>query len=223
MTNRRRAIKDEDKQQRRSAILDIAWELFQDASYQAVTMSQVAERARLAKGTIYLYFNTKEELFLALQNRQLRAWFDAIDAWLQAAPDECSIPQVAGMICGALEERPALTRLLAILHTVLEQNIDFDTAFQFKQMQLDRIGHTGALLEHRLPFLTPGQGKRLLLHTLALVIGLRHLADPAPMARRVMKEPGMEVFAVDFAHEFQATFTALLLGLREAAASDMPL
>lgn len=222
MINQRRAIKDEDKQLRRLAILDIAWRLFQDTSYQTITMSQVAERAGLAKGTIYLYFKTKEELFLALQDEQLRAWFDAVDAQLEAVPGECSIPQVAGMICGALEERPALIRLLAILHTVLEQNIDFDTALQFKQMLLERIGRTGTLLERRLPFLSPGQGMRLLLRAQALVIGLQHLADPAPMARRVMKEPGMQVFAVDFAHEFLATFTVLLLGQRETADSDTP-
>jgi AcrR family transcriptional regulator len=218
MTKRRRAIKDEDKQQRRLVILDITWRLFQDTPYQAITMSEVAERAGLAKGTLYLYFKTKEELFLAIQEEQLQAWFDAVDAQLQAAPGECSIPQVAKMICGTLEKRPALTRLLAILHIVLEQNIDFDTALRFKGLLLERIARTGAQLERRLPFLAPGQGQRLLIRTQALAIGLQHLADPAPIARRVLEEPGMEAFAVDFAHEFLETFTALLLGLREMVA-----
>jgi AcrR family transcriptional regulator len=221
MTKRRRAIRDEDKRQRRLVILDITWRLFQDTPYQVITMSEVAERAGLAKGTLYLYFKTKEELFLAIQDEQLQAWFDVVDAQLQAAPGECSIPQVAGMICSTLEERPALTRLLAILHTVLEQNIDFDTALRFKRMLLERIARTGALLERRLPFLAPGQGGRLLLRTQALVIGLQHLADPAPMARRVLEEPGMEAFAVDFAHEFLEMFTALLLGLRETASPKL--
>ena len=69
----RRARNTEDKQQRRQAILDVAWALFQETSYAAVTMNGVAERAGLAKGTMYLYFKTKEELFLTLQIAQLQS------------------------------------------------------------------------------------------------------------------------------------------------------
>jgi hypothetical protein len=47
----------------------------------------------------------------------------------------------------------------------------------------------------------------------ALIIGLRHLADPAPVAQRVLEEPEMARFAVQFAPEFLKAFTALLLGL----------
>ena len=64
---RRRAIGDKQKQRRRQAMIDVAWQLFQQSSYQAITMAEVAERAGIAKGTVYLYFKTKEELFLAVQ------------------------------------------------------------------------------------------------------------------------------------------------------------
>jgi AcrR family transcriptional regulator len=216
VTLRRRAVKDEQKQERRQALLDVAWQLFQTSSYLALTMNDVAERAGLAKGTVYLYFKTKEELFLSLQEQQLQVWFDDVNTMLQstAAPAlSDAIPQVTGVLCKTLEQRPAFTRLLAIMHSVLEQNIDFETALRFKQMLLTHVSHTGTLLEARLPFLQPGQGAQTLLWIHALAIGLQHLADPAPIVQRVLNEHEMQLFAINFAQEFSATVQALLYGL----------
>ena len=108
--------------------------------------------------------------------------------------------------------------LLAKLHNIIEQNIDYDATLRFKRMLLERMSGTGALLEGCLPFLTPGQGAHLLLQAHALIIGLWHLADPAPVARQVLEVPEMAPFVVEFAPEFLKAFTALLRGL--ASTSD---
>jgi AcrR family transcriptional regulator len=218
MPIKRRAIKDEQKQERRQTILDHAWRLFQGTPYQQITISEVAERAGLAKGTIYLYFKTKEELFLALLEQQLAAWFDELDAQLHAQIGAGDITLVAELMCGSLDRHPGLTRLLAMLHNILEQNIDYDTTLRFKRMLLVRMNGTGALLEGCLPFLRPGQGAHLLLQAHALIIGLWHLADPAPVARQVLDTPEMAPFMIAFAPELLKAFTALLQGL--ASMSD---
>lgn len=212
---RRRAVKDDQKLERRRALLEIAWELFQTTAYQALTMNEIAERAGLAKGTVYLYFKTKEELFLSLQEEQLAAWFAEVNARLQAPAEPATEPilQVVSIVGETLKQRPGLTRLLAIMHSVLEQNIDFETALRFKQMLFAHVTHTGALLEQRLQFLQPGQGAQVLLRIHALAIGLQHLADPAPIVRRVLDEQAMQLFVIDFAHEFSATLQALLYGI----------
>jgi AcrR family transcriptional regulator len=167
--------------------------------------------------TYVYYFKTKEQLFLALQAQQLQEWFADIDARLSVAQDGCPIADVVALICASLAQRPALTRLLAILHTVLKQNVDFATALDFKKMLRAHVTHTGALLEQRLPFLAAGQGAQLLLRITALVIGLQHLADPAPLVRNVLYEPDMQLFMIDFADEFSEMLDALLRGLACAA------
>lgn len=213
---RRRAVKAEQKQERRQALLDVAWELFQNTSYQALTINEVAEHAGLAKGTVYLYFKTKEELFLSLQEQQLAAWFAEVNTRLQAAsatPESDPIVQVSDILCETLEQRPGLTRLLAIMHSVLEQNIDFETALHFKQMLFSHVSRTGALLEQQLPFLSTGQGAQILLRIHALAIGLQHLADPAPIVQRVLDEQEMQIFVIDFVREFSATLQPLLYGV----------
>lgn len=215
MTIRRRAIKNEQKQQRRQAILNVAWNMFQDMPHQAITINEVAERCGLAKGTVYLYFKTKEELFLAIQEQQFQEWLDAIDTELQTVETGTTIEQVATIISETLMQRPAMMRLLAILHSTIEHNIDYDVALHFKRMLHERLTQTGTLLERCLPFIPANDGPRILLHIYALIIGVQHLADPAPVIQRILAEPGMEQLAVNFADEFPKTLRTLLYGLEQ--------
>lgn len=211
----RRAIRDEQKEARRQAILDAAWRLFQETPYDALNMSDVARSAGLAKGTVYLYFKSKETLFLAIQAQQFEAWFDEVDAELADARHEGTISAVAPLITASLDRRPALTRLFAILHVILEHNIPLADARAFKQMLRERLFQTGRLLEEALPFLRPGQGGHLLLQTYALAIGVQHLAHPAPVVRRVLEqEPDLAVFDLAFADEFRQAFTRLCHGVK---------
>lgn len=214
---RRRATTDEDKQQRRQEIILLAWQMFQHTAYDAITIAEVARQARLAKGTIFLYFRTKEELFLAVQQQQLEDWFSFIDAQLDATDDgaQAGIDAVVALFSGTLHERPALARLLALLPGVLEHNIDFETALRFKRLLFAHLVQTGSRLERRLPFLQPGQGARLILWLHALVIGFRQMTDIAPVLREVLQQPDLRSIDIDFSTEVTGTFRLLLYGLAE--------
>ncbi|MBY9082503.1 TetR/AcrR family transcriptional regulator [Paenibacillus sp. HN-1] len=52
-----------------AAILDAAYEVFGAEGFHEAKISQVAELAGIAKGTVYLYFSSKEELFMAVTRR----------------------------------------------------------------------------------------------------------------------------------------------------------
>lgn len=54
--------KDREKEIRRNTILKVARKLFFKRGYRNVTVECIAEKAELSKGSIYLYFNSKEEL-----------------------------------------------------------------------------------------------------------------------------------------------------------------
>ena len=64
MTTKER--KEREKMARKEAILDAAREAFFGYGFQATTMDQIAEAAELSKGSLYLYFPTKEELYVSL-------------------------------------------------------------------------------------------------------------------------------------------------------------
>ena len=61
--------KEREKQQRREDILNAAERVFFSKGHKNSTMDDVAEEAELSKGTLYLYFKSKEEIYLAIHLR----------------------------------------------------------------------------------------------------------------------------------------------------------
>ncbi|WNG43605.1 TetR/AcrR family transcriptional regulator [Archangium minus] len=209
-----RARKEEDKEARRRQLLDAALELYRGTSYDEVKMADVAERAQLAKGTVFLYFPTKEALFLALLEEQLFAWFARLEATLARGEERWTGAQMARTVAGSMEGEEPLTRLLARLQTVLEQNVTVEQVRGFKERLLEALGRAGALVEQRLPFLKPGEGVRFFLHVHALVVGLRQLADLTPVVRQVHEAaPHLHPLRVDFSRELTEALSGLLRGL----------
>jgi len=73
---RRRAVSDEDKSQRRDEILAAAKEVFARKGFHNTTIADIAKEAGLAYGSIYWYFDCKDELFhalMAVEEQALRA------------------------------------------------------------------------------------------------------------------------------------------------------
>ncbi|MFP2905899.1 TetR family transcriptional regulator [Pyxidicoccus sp. 3LFB2] len=208
-----RARKDEDKEARRRLILEEALTLYRATSYADVKMADVAERAQLAKGTVFLYFPTKEALFLALLEDLLFAWFSRLDALLEHGEGRWTGPRLARTVAESLEGEESLTRLLALLQTVLEQNVTVEQVRPFKERLLEALLSTGARVEQRLPFLKDGDGPRFLVHLHALVTGLRQMADVAPVTRELLTLPHMAPLKVDFTAELTTALTTLLRGL----------
>ncbi len=65
-TKRTEARKEREKAQRREDIQTAAMHLFFDQGFERTTMDQIAEKAELSKGTLYLYFSSKAELYISL-------------------------------------------------------------------------------------------------------------------------------------------------------------
>jgi AcrR family transcriptional regulator len=208
-----RARKDEDKEARRQLILEEALALYTATSYAEVKMADVAERAKLAKGTVFLYFPTKEALFLALLEELLFAWFAKLEELLNSGDGRWTGARLARTVAESLEGQETLTRLLALLQTVLEQNVTVEQVRSFKERLLAAMGRAGALVEKRLAFLKPGEGGRFFIHLHALVTGLRQMADVAPVTREVLDLPHMAPLRVDFTRELTDALTTLLRGL----------
>lgn len=76
-----RARSKQQKAARQAAILRSARSLAEDVGYDGVTMAELGRRAGVAKGTLYLYFRTKEEVFLRLYSDLLEDVVEAVCAY----------------------------------------------------------------------------------------------------------------------------------------------
>lgn len=214
MPVKQRARKEEDKAARRHAILVAATRMLRRRPYAEITMAEVARKCGLAKGTLYLYFHSKEALFLAALEEELAQWFLDLTAQLVTLdPSRDEVERMAAMIASTLAARSSLGDLLGLVHNVLEQNIEPDAALAFKQMLLEKLTVGGRALESVLPRLPPGSGPRLLLRIYAVVVGLRQMAEPAPTVAKVLELDEMKPLRVDFEHDLGETIVHLVRGL----------
>jgi len=212
MGHQSRARSPDAKEARRHAILSAAAALFDRTGYGNVTMADIARRSRLAKGTVFLYFPTKEAVFLDLLDRMLGEWLDALHGAVAGDDAHWSADQLARTIADTLGARPALRRLIPLCHGVLEQNVDEEQLTAFKQRLLRRLFGTGAVVELKVGLARRGDGVRLLLFAWALIIGLAGQAEPAGTLARVLARPEFEPLRPDFDRDLHVALTVLING-----------
>lgn len=76
MTESRR---ERERRARRQEILSAAKEVLSRKPFNEATLEEIAERAELAKGTIYGYFKNKEDLFISLIKQEFDSWRRAVE------------------------------------------------------------------------------------------------------------------------------------------------
>ncbi|WP_027000168.1 TetR/AcrR family transcriptional regulator [Eisenibacter elegans] len=81
--------KEREKLERRNAIVDAAERVFFSQGLERASMEQIAQEAELSKGTLYLYFKNKEDLFKAVVLRGFIA--------LRRKLKEAALPQDSGL------------------------------------------------------------------------------------------------------------------------------
>ena len=217
----RRARDDHDKELKREAIIAAVRTLFTVSSFSAVTMDGIAAHVGIAKGTLYLYFASKEELFLFLVERELVQLFDEIEEQVVLA-GQLDPASAARTIAGCCVARPLLMRLLVILHSIIENNLPLERILGFKRGLREHILATGLVLEGSLPFLVRGDGALLILRLNALCIGLWQASQPPPIPSDILRREGLDMLRVDFAGELESTLRALMSGWSAGRAPATP-
>ncbi len=74
-----------EKEQRRQTILETAERIFAEKGFNETPMDEIAEAAELSKGTLYLYFKSKEELAFAIFHKNLMVLKEMIQQAAQSA------------------------------------------------------------------------------------------------------------------------------------------
>ncbi|MDK2124680.1 TetR/AcrR family transcriptional regulator [Parachitinimonas caeni] len=212
---KQRAIADEDKQARRDSLLAAARSLYLEDTRQLPAVSRIAEAAGLAKGTVYLYFQTKEEIFTALLDQEFSALLDRLtEHFLTASGTPWErVNLFLEFYAKYLQEHPEFLRLAAMANSVLEQNLAQDHVYNFKLQLAQRLERTGNALESALSVLETGSGARLMVRTYALTLGLWQLLDYPDAMREVMMRPALRLLAPDFATELTSALKQFWRGV----------
>jgi AcrR family transcriptional regulator len=218
MVIRQRAIQAEDKQERHDAILDAAERLLLHAPERVASVSEVADEAGLAKGTVYLYFPSKDELLLAVHERRIDGFFRAVIARVEQ-PSAVAIDDMLALTSRHLVEPPLFLPLASRCFGVMGHDIPLETAVAFRQRMAARLERAGAGLERHFPQLDPGGGVALLRRSYALIIGLWQMSAGAGDPRAacaIAAADAPPVFVWSYPAELDRALRALWQGTLDA-------
>jgi AcrR family transcriptional regulator len=153
------------KEERRKQLLNAAIDAFGEKGYHRTQVSDIIAKAKVARGTFYLYFEGKREIFDAIMTEL----FDRVQAEIRAIPKEAVI-EIPSQIKGNLEritklllENPLLTKLL--INESVGLDVELDTRLRkFYGQILDYI-RRGLRQGQEMGFVRPGD-----VHVLAICL-----------------------------------------------------
>ncbi len=113
--------------EKRDLILDAALELMETYGFKKTTVDEIAERAGVAKGTVYLYFKNKRDIFLNLVYGKISATFEGIRERMKEQPDAPG--KLTSLIRAAFEYHAADETM----NRVLARDVDFLGPILFRE------------------------------------------------------------------------------------------
>jgi AcrR family transcriptional regulator len=135
---RKRPVDEELWGRRTDEILDVAATLFAERGYAGADTQELAERVSVGKGTLYRYFPSKRDLFLAAADRAMRRLREYLDAAMSTRDDP--LEQIVAAIeafLGFFDEHPEFAELL-ILERALFRDRNKPTYIEHREKNVGR-------------------------------------------------------------------------------------
>ncbi len=118
--------------ERKDEIINACEELYQTKSFKEITLKDISEKTTFSRPSIYNYFQTKEEIFLALLKREYERWLkDLKDIYTKN--DKLEKAEFAKQIAQSIEKRQQLLKLLSMNLYDMEANSRMEQLVEFKK------------------------------------------------------------------------------------------
>ena len=118
--------------ERKDEIINACEELYQTKSFKEITLKDISEKTTFSRPSIYNYFQTKEEIFLALFKREYEKWIKDLEK-IYMKNDKLEKQEFAKQIALSIERREQLLKLLSMNMYDMETNSRIEQLIDFKR------------------------------------------------------------------------------------------
>ncbi len=196
---------------RREEIITACEQLYQTMSFKEITLKEIAGATSFTRTSIYNYFHTKEEIFLALYEKEYDRWNARLLEILEGH-ETLSRKELARSIASSLEERQQLLKLLSMNNYDMEANSRPECLASFKEAYGQSMKNVGRLLEKFCPGMTREEIRHFIYVFFPFMFGIYPYTTVTDKQREAMKEA-----QVDFVYQsiFELTYACLIQLLEE--------
>ena len=177
--------------QRREEIVNACDELYKTMSFKDITLKEIGKVTSFSRPTIYNYFQTKEEIFLASFEREYDKWNAELESILES-DQKYSREELADLIAKSLEKREKLLKLLSMNNYDMEANSRSELLISFKRAYGTSLKDFGMILEKYCPELTPGEVEKIKYVFFPFMFGIYPYAEVTAGQKAAMKEAGVQ-------------------------------
>lgn len=185
-----RKVTPEQIAQKREEIINACEQLYQTMSFREITLKEIGNITSFSRPTIYNYFETKEEIFLGLFQREYDRWNENLTAILNRN-DQLTKKELADHIANSLAGREQLLKLLSMNNYDMEANSRQELLNTFKQSYGTSMHLMCMLLEKFCPDMGVTDIQNFIYIFYPFMFGLYPYTAVAEKQRVAMKKAGI--------------------------------
>ena len=179
---------------RKEEIIAACRKLYEDMSFKEITLKEIGQQTSFTRTSIYNYFETKEEIFLALLQREYELFVEDLNR-LCEEKNRLSGDELASELAYALERRMMMLKLLSMNLYDMEANSRMERLIEFKAAYGESKNAVDRCLQKFCPELDEAARQTFLYAFLPFVYGLY----PYTMVTEKQKE-AMNVAGISYVY-----------------------
>lgn len=177
--------------ERRDEIINACEHLYQTMSFKDITIKEIGNVTSFSRPTIYNYFETKEEIFLALFKREYDRWNADLELILQRN-ERLTTEQTAGEIAHSLEKRTQLLKLLSMNNYDMEANSRKELLVSFKESYGMSMKNIRGILEKFCPEMDKAEIQNFIYVFFPFMFGIYPYTAVTVKQREAMEKAGVD-------------------------------
>ena len=172
---------------RKEEIIAACETLYQTMGFKEITIKEIADYTSFSRPSIYNYFETKEEIFLALLQKEYERWSADLEETIRSHA-QMTREEIAAALAGSLEKRSQMLKLKSMNHFDMEGNSRMERLVPFKTAFGNSIKTVDRLLQKFLPEMGQEERQAFLYAFFPFTYGLYPYAVVTERQREAMEK-----------------------------------
>lgn len=175
---------------RREEIINACEKLYQTMSFKEITIKEIGNATSFTRTSIYNYFQTKEEIFLALLKREYEMWIASLRKAMKQH-EQMTKDEFADMLAHSLAERAQLLKIMSMNHYDMETGSRPEHLKEFKVAYGESIRTVMDCLYQYFPDMTVRQKQDFIYTFFPFMFGIYPYTFVTEKQRTAMEEAGV--------------------------------
>ena len=191
---------------RKDEIINACEQLYQTMSFKDITLKEIGTVTSFTRTSIYNYFQTKEEIFLALYEREYDRWNEELEA-IMNSKESLNKKELAEKIASSIANRQQLLKLLSMNNYDMEANSRPELLVSFKTAYGRSMKNICRLLEKFCPDMTVEEIQNFIYIFFPFMFGIYPYTAVTEKQRVAMKQAN-----VDYVYQsiYEITYACLI-------------